>query len=499
MSEAKRPFRKQTTIVFPIQKRWLNWVLLTGVLALITLMLWGMPQPVKGETERLITTDGSRSNQMVMNAAVPDWQATVRVGDGIHFIAGDLSDPASFYANLPLSFTAAYTAYLPIVFKPVPNLKSLVTNIIVALPQPLSGTSGNWCTWGYCTLSPRLYHEPLNDGRTLVGWTDASGDGHISVIGNGGNLEQTYDFPSLSVRGLTAHTDGTFAILLWDANAKIMWLSKWEPNGSEIWAANIDGDLTSFNSGIGDSRLAYGNNLYAAYFAVHGDTGWPAGHEGDQLIYVNDAGVIQSGGWDWGCSHSMSELINYHPTLDEFIPVCSSDCYASKGILLNDSQVVYPSDGNCGGLTSAQLGQITFDDTSWKLVFNALNRPGYVGKGIGLATIDGSFQSSYVWLTNTNGDYERDPVMARLGSSLQTDRYVIGWTTTNDGVYWLGVIDGNGDFIMGPEELSSAGIAWGNRDDSFRTRTDGTVSWVQGDPASATLHLFHFDGATYIP
>ncbi|MCP4422898.1 MAG: hypothetical protein GY803_00240, partial [Chloroflexi bacterium] len=108
-------------------------------------------------------------------------------------------------------------------------------------------------------------------------------------------------------------------------------------------------------------------------------------------------------------------------------------------------------------------------------------------------------QSSYVWLTNTNGDYERDPVMARLGSSLQTDRYVIGWTTTNDGVYWLGVIDGNGDFIMGPEELSSAGITWGNRDDSFRTRTDGTVSWVQGDPASATLHLFHFDGATFIP
>ena len=148
---------------------------------------------------------------------------------------------------------------------------------------------------------------------------------------------------------------------------------------------------------------------------------------------------------------------------------------------------------------SAQLGQIALSDNSWKLVFNALNRPGYAGKGIGLATVTGSFQSSYVWLTNSSGQYERDPVIARLGSAIQTDRYLVGWTTTNDSVYWLGVIDGSGHFLVGPEEVSSAGIAWGNRDDSFRTRSDGSVSWVQGDPESPTLHLFRFDGSTYVP
>jgi hypothetical protein len=398
-----------------------------------------------------------------------------------------------------LTFTASFTTYLPIVSKPVANLKSLVTEVTLTLPQPLATTSGNWCTWGWCSLSPRLYHEPLSDGRTLVGWTDSSGNGHISVIGNSGSLDHTYDFPALSVRGLVAHDDGKFAVLLWDSGSKIMWLSKRNANGSGIWTINIDGSLTSFNPGIGDSRLAYGNDLYAAYFAVHGDTGWPQGHEGDQLTYVSSDGIIQSGGWEWGCSHSMAELINYHPTLNKFVPVCSSDCYASKGILLNDSQVVYPCDGNCGGLVSAQLGQIALSDNSWKLVFNALSRPGYVGKGIGLATIDGSFQSSYVWLTNTHGEFERDPVIARLGSNLQTDRYLVGWTTTNDNVYWLGVINGSAGFLAGPEEVSSAGIAWGNRDDSFRTRADGSVSWVQGNPGSTTLHLFRLNGSAYIP
>jgi hypothetical protein len=145
------------------------------------------------------------------------------------------------------------------------------------------------------------------------------------------------------------------------------------------------------------------------------------------------------------------------------------------------------------------LGQITVSNNAWKLVFSALNRPGFVGKGIGLATIDGAFQSSYVWLTNTNGEYERDPVIARLGSNLQSDRYLVGWTTTNDNVYWLGVIDGSGNFLTGPEELSSAGIAWGNRDDSFRTNADGRVTWVQGDPLSTTLHLFRFNGSAFVP
>lgn len=63
----------------------------------------------------------------------------------------------------------------------------------------------------------------------------------------------------------------------------------------------------------------------------------------------------------------------------------------------------------------------------------------------------------------------------------------------------VGVINGSGNFLAGPEEASSAGIAWGNRDDSFRTRPDGSVSWVQGDPISTALHWYRFNGPAYLP
>jgi hypothetical protein len=216
------------------------------------------------------------------------------------------------------------------------------------------------------------------------------------------------------------------------------------------------------------------------------------GHEGDQLTYVDDNGNLQPGGWEWGCSHSLAGLVEYHPTLGKFIPVCSSDCYADKGILISNHYIVYASDGNCAGNVSVQLGQVAASSDSWKLVFSALGRPGVIGKGIGLATIDGDFQSSFIWLTDSNGEYERDPAIARLGSSLQANHYLVGWTTTNDDLYWLGVIDGSGIFIVGPEVVSSVGVAWGNRDDSFRTCADGSVTWVQGDPNSPTLRLFRF-------
>jgi len=391
-----------------------------------------------------------------------------------------------------------YTTSFPLVFKPAKDLKSLVTRVTVSLPQPLSDAGWNWCTW-WCTLSPRLYHEPLDDGRILLGWTDSSGDGHVSLLSASGSIEKTYDYPDRSVRGMVAHQDDKFAILLWDAGSKIMWLARRNLDGSEVWTKSIDGSLTSFDTGIGDSRLAYGNDLYAAYFAVFGDSGWVAGHNGDALTYVSSGGVIQPGGWEWGCSHSMAELVSYHPTLGKFVPVCSSDCYSSAGILLNDNQVVYPAEGNCGGLVSAQLGQVTLNDSSWKLVFSARDRPDYPAKGIGLATIDGNFQSSMVWLTNTAGEFERDPAIMRLGSSLQSDRYLVGWRTTDDNVYWLGVIAGNGTFLAGPEEVSSAGIAWGDRDDSFRLNADGSVTWVRGEPSTTTLTLFQFVDSAGLP
>jgi hypothetical protein len=382
------------------------------------------------------------------------------------------------------------------VFAPPPDIKDQITQVNVMLPHPLAPATGSFCTWDWCTISPRLYHEPLVDDRTLLGWTDSNGNGHVSVISD--TIENTFDF-SQSVRGLVAHDDGTFAVLLWDSSSGAMSISKRYASGNTIWTTNIQGPLTVTDFWLGGSRLTYGNGKYVAYFTVRGVSGWVEGHFGDQLTYINDNGVIQAGGWEWGCSHSMAQLASYHPDLDQFAAICSSDCYASKGILIFNNYVVYNSNGNCGGFTSAQLGQITLSDGGWKLVFNALDMACCDGRGIALATIDENFQSSYTWLTNTDGTYERDPSIAHLGTNISIDRFLVGWTTTNDNVYWLGIIDGAENFVIGPEEVTSVGVSWGNRDDSFRTHVDGSVSWVQGSPASTTLRLFRLDGTAYLP
>ena len=477
--------------------------LLCMMLAIVTLAALPLPQGVAG-LAGLPSIDASSqasgvklhiTNRLSNEVSVLDTPSnTVSVvdlnsGSTVATIGGS-SGPHSTAAAAALS----PTTYLPMVFKPPPDLKDLITKVTVTLPQPLEAAAGSFCTWGGCSVSPRLYHEPLMDDRTLVGWTDSSGNGHVSVI-SGDTIERTCGFPARSVRGLVAHDDSTFAILLWNSDSKVIWLSKRSQNGSEIWTTNLNGDGTFPEFWLGDGRLTYGSGLYVAYFTVKSTSG----HYGDQLTYVDDNGNIQEGGWGWGCSHSLAELVGYHPSLDQFVAVCSSDCYPGKGIFINNNYQVYEADGNCAGSVSAQLGQIAPGEGSWKLLFNALDRPCCEGRGIALATIDENYQSNFTWLTNTDGADERDPTIARLGSDGPAERYLVGWTTTNDSVYWLGVIDSEGNFLAGPEEVTSAGALWGNRDDSFHTRADGSISWVQGDPTSTKLRLFRFDGSAYTP
>ena len=91
------------------------------------------------------------------------------------------------------------------------------------------------------------------------------------------------------------------------------------------------------------------------------------------------------------------------------------------------------------------------------------------------------------------------PSSCAWGASLGSDRYLVGWKTTDEDVYWLGVINGSGNFITGPEEVTSAGIAWGNRDDSSAGMRNGSVTWVAGEPSSTTLTLYRFNGSPYLP
>jgi hypothetical protein len=411
---------------------------------------------------------------------------------------------ATTQANVtPLLKTAVTTTspdnlYLPLIARPITSLAAQISVTTINLPVPLAGTAGSWCTWGGCAIGPRLYHAPLPDGSTLIGWTDGQGHGHITHHAT--TLINDWLFPNQEIRGLVAHEDGRFAVILWQANSQTLWLSQRLADGSESWTTNLNSTIARADFWLGDGRLEYGNGLYAAYFTVKGIAGGPEGHHGDQLTYVNDSGAIQPGGWNWGCSHSMAQLVTYHPQLDQFAAVCSSDCFPDKSIhWVNASHQIYQADGNCGGLVSAQLGQMAVGNDTWMLVFNAQERPCCTGKGIALATLTADQQSSFVWLTNTAGQTEQDPAIARIGTGGTAERYLVGWLTNNDNSYWLGVIDETGHFWYGPDNVTAAGIGWGNRDESFRTGADGRISWVQGDAGGSQIRLFHFDGGPFLP
>ena len=84
--------------------------------------------------------------------------------------------------------------------------------------------------------------------------------------------------------------------------------------------------------------------------------------------------------------------------------------------------------------------------------------------------------------------------MARIGSGTP-EQYLVGWRTKSNGAFHLGVIDASGDFLEGPEQMSSSGPGWGKRDDSFQGMPDGEIAWVEGNAGSTTLTLHRYSDA----
>lgn len=370
------------------------------------------------------------------------------------------------------------------------GLGDRVTVTPISIPHNLEGNTGSWGTWGSTSIGPRLYLVPRPDGTLLLGWTDSSGTGRISLL-SGASATPFDSFSGLKLKGLFAHDDGSYAVLRWNSSTESMRLAEYNATGTQRWATVVDSSNTEFDDWLGDSRLAFGDGSYAAYYTVYGTDSWMEGHHGDQLRYVNRSGSIVSG-WEWGCSHSMAELVSWDENLG-FAALCSSDCYPSKGLVRDNSQNLVESDGNCGGLVSLQLGQMAAGDDEWKAVFNAMDMSCCDGFGVGFVRFGGAGGTNLTWLTNTNGSYERDPVMARLPDAPGGgERYLVGWRVTNTGEFYLAVVSGDGAIIDGPDAVAGQGISWGNRDDSFQSRPNGSVSWVRGNTGASTVTLFTY-------
>ena len=176
-----------------------------------------------------------------------------------------------------------------------------------------------------------------------------------------------------------------------------------------------------------------------------------SGHEGDRYQRVNDSGTIVSGGWAWGLSHSMAGVIAPHPENGLLHSAGVSDCYPSKSLLLDGNTILFAADADCAGKVSVQLGQMAAAAGSlWLVAMDAIDRPGYPGRGVGVARVRPGRTPSLVWLTNTTGTDERDPVIARIGTSVASNRFLVGWRLLGDGSVRVAVIDSNAVVLSGP-------------------------------------------------
>ncbi|XP_078493368.1 uncharacterized protein LOC100178652 isoform X2 [Ciona intestinalis] len=407
----------------------------------------------------------------------------------------------------------------------------------IVLPNNISTENiiESWCVSGKCRISPRTYFHQVTTKLSLVGFTDLHGQGHILLIDQSNTIfdhvqTKVHDQPMI-VAGLFGFHDQSFAVTLYKNSSGIstkkMYIQFYRPDRSIQWTTLLNSDISVPDRNVGDFRMSYGNGYFIVYFSVYGIDNFANATNGEQVSFVDDGGNLKTTsfpipgqehvktGDDWGCSHSLAQLVNFHSFDNQFIIVCSADLYP-KGISLGDLQsgtLLYRSYGNGKGITSAQLGQIAEANTGWKLVFNAEDTECCPGSGIGFTTIYNEKNTvtskqqidPITWITHSNGSHERDPVIARiyLGNLTDTrETYILGWLDISSNEYNVEIINTFGTPILKETKLSNIGdglinftncndncLKWGNRDDSFHTLRDGNVGWIAAAPKSSSIWL----------
>lgn len=386
----------------------------------------------------------------------------------------------------------------------------------VTVPAGVKEGVDNWRIWGTDALHVApVFTSPMAGCETLVCFTTDSGgtltaraahldadDALVTVLDLGSGLE---------CRGIAAGPAGEFAALLWDDAADRIYVRSFDLSG----AAGFDTELVNDDNvpddfGIGESRFEFGDGRYGAYYHVHSDSG----HEGDTLKWVDAATGQEDTEWPWGCSHSMSNVLRYHPTLDEFVSGCVTDCYPGTGdgefedvsiggVYLNGGEAkIMDVAAGCNGDVAGELGSLALSPDGFKVVFNAHQAPATLGQqsydpdsmnqDIAFASISGQLSSGgVIWLTSTASVNEADSSIAPFSpADDDAEQYVVGWSEAGDTTtYELGRVDPAGAFLEGPVDVSAV-AGWGRRDDPFRTHANGDVIWAWFDaPGSSTLRV----------
>ena len=306
-------------------------------------------------------------------------------------------------------------------------------------------------------------------GCSKAAWA-SGGSVHVTPL-DGGDQRFSDDATTTGseIRGLVAHDDGSAVLVVrGDEMVLVRLAANGTPQFENIIVGNnshqTEGDRW-IDSWPHEGRLAWSGSGYAAYFGQTGNWGSQGNHQGDHLAMFTASGAAASGGWDWGCSHSLDVRITHNG--HRFGPVCLSDCYPGKGIYFNHNTLVRnePS-GNCAGGSSASLGGLAPVADGFWLSF--ASDEGRASHDIALVHIDnGGGVSTPVWLTSTDSVHEANAHLARYGAGMLA-AYSAGGQAT------FVVLDSSGAVTDGPVTL---GVQLPGGSD-MTTFPNGDVGWA---------------------
>lgn len=356
--------------------------------------------------------------------------------------------------------------------QPCGTLDTRVRTVNVSV-SPASIDVGS--SYGWSNNRP-IHFSPLSDGRARIAWSSSDGKIHVTPV-NAALQREAVDtvIEGVSVRGFVAHDDGSMALLV--VRGTTMNFVKLRADGSvaveKVLVGDPPGETTAGARWVDnwghDGRLVFTGTNYVAYFGHTKFWGAMGKHQGDILMTLDANGNPAGGvGWDWGCSHSLDVRLATSGT--SVAPVCLSDCYRAKGVLLEQNTVLVdePS-GNCAGSSDGELGGLVgLPGGGFALTFSS--REGRTSRDVGFIRLlaNGS-AAPKVWLTTMTGD-ESSPTLARYGATALFSAWREG------GASKAAVLSLDGAVLEGPVTLAAS---WEQRTD-FATWPSGHVGWASG-------------------
>ncbi len=310
-----------------------------------------------------------------------------------------------------------------------------------------------------------------NTGGLAIAWP--SGDGVLLTLVDGAarTLGAESVIPGIAPWGVAVSADDTVGVLV-ERGSDEMWLVGVSADGSTRFETRLLGgvshDVTEnewFGTGIRAGRLAWTGSRWAAYVTVQRLWSDGVAHYGDTLRYLDAGGTAESGGWGWGCSHSMQVGITHNGT--GIGPVCVSDCFPDKGVFFaHRTELFNDPSGNCGGRIDTRLGGIAALSDGFLVAFATPHMRSSADVAL-IHVANDRTASPTEWLTS-DGAVDADVHIGPYG-----DGALVGWN--GGGTDRLAAVDRTGSPILGPEDGAAAGL--GDASDFVRL-SDGDAAWV---------------------